>query len=113
MNYKQKFKQFGYWGNSRIGTEFPCVAAGVKGAEVVRPYLDPLTDEEGELIDNGLCLLRNLNPNAFEAFVLHYVKRVEPKVFFAQLKRSGYQRLNEAEAFLIGYLVAKGKVMFY
>ncbi|ABR74586.1 hypothetical protein CBG46_10010 [Actinobacillus succinogenes] len=115
MNFKAKFIRFGYWGNSRLETDYPVATVGIKGADRTKPYLDPLSDDEGMLIDKGLLLMKQINFDQFHVFMLTYVKRYD-RADICHFKNISlkhyYNLLHEAESFLIGYLL-RGEVVFF
>ena len=115
--YEKKFRQFGAWGNGRIGTEYPSRAAGIKGADYEKTYLDPLTDKEGEEIDRNLILMGKINQELFEVFYLVYVcnltiEQIKRDVMFNASEGFIRARLREAEYFMIGRLIDERTIFF-
>ncbi|MDY4594136.1 MAG: antiterminator Q family protein [[Pasteurella] aerogenes] len=115
MNFKAKFRRFGYWGKSRLEMDYPVATCGIKGAARTKPFLDPLSDDEGMVIDGGLLLMKKINFDQFHVFMLTYVERYD-RVDICRIKHISDKKrqnlLRQAENFLKGYLL-RGDVLFF
>lgn len=115
MNFKTKFIRFGYWGKSRLEMDYPVSTVGIRGADRTKPYLDPISDEEGMIIDKGLLLMKKVNFDQFHVFMLTYVDRYDRKdiCWIKNISLKHYHSLlREAESFLKGYWL-RGEAVLY
>lgn len=94
MQFERICEQWGKWATPRLGTEFPCVSAGIQGAERKQSGIVPISDEFGLLFDELIITMHKHTPELYEVFMLRYVYRddeafkrlnISRKQFYIQL----------------------------
>jgi hypothetical protein len=97
------------WKNTRIlkriGTEYPSKSAGIDGAPMDFNYRQYLTEEEAQIVDNAVLILKNDNYSQWVVLTAYYLRGVSCN---AQAKAIGKRPhdiinlLNQAEMFIRG-----------
>ncbi|ASU16465.1 MULTISPECIES: antiterminator Q family protein [Actinobacillus] len=110
IDIKGLLRFWGYSANGRLGTEFPCVAAGMKQALPTSNYrILRLSDESIFEIDRCVKQLKEQDLQQYEILLGRYAARVSDKqieqvlgISHATLLRD----LAQAEQFVLGVVVA-------
>ncbi|NUF48636.1 antiterminator Q family protein [Gilliamella sp. ESL0250] len=97
------------WKNTRIlkrmGTEYPSKSAGFNGAPIDFDYRQYLTEDEAEIVDDAVLILKNDNYSQWIVLTAYYLRGVSCN---AQAKAIGKRPhdiinlLNQAEMFIRG-----------
>lgn len=97
------------WKNTRVlkrmGTEYPSKSAGIEGAPRDFDFRQYLTEDEAQIVDNAVLILKNDNYSQWVVLTAYYLRGVSCN---AQAKTVGKRThdiinlLNQAEMFVRG-----------
>ncbi|HHW7518565.1 TPA: antiterminator Q family protein [Mannheimia haemolytica] len=109
IDIKGILRFWGYSTNGRLGTEFPCVAAGMKPAVSASNHrILRLTDESIFEIDRCIKQLKEQEPQQYEVLIGRYAARVSDTQIEKVLgiSHSTFKReLAQAEMYVLGVVV--------
>lgn len=110
IDIKGILRFWGYSANGRLGTEFPCVSAGMGQAVPQTSYrILRLSDESIFEIDRCVKQLKQQNLQQYEILLGRYAARVSDKQIekILGISHTTFKRdLAQAEQFVLGVVVA-------
>lgn len=109
IDIKGILRSWGYSANGRLGTEFPCVAAGMKQAvQASNHRIFHLADESIFEIDRCVKKLKEQEPQQYEVLIGRYAARVSDTQIKQVLgiSHTTFKReLAQAEMYVLGVVV--------
>ncbi|WP_291968906.1 antiterminator Q family protein [Candidatus Symbiopectobacterium sp.] len=93
---------WGNWSGSRIGTEYKAAWPLVTASSDIRPML---SDEDGEIVDRAVGLLKHFDPLGYDIVVAYYKGKVSCRAIGREINRNHKyvaDILTRAEAYIAG-----------
>lgn len=108
INIKTELKKWARHFTGRIGTEYPCNCAGIKGAARVSAYgLMSINVDRAEAIERIVMRLFKINERQYDILLSTYTRKMSLKEILDEMnmgKSQYYTELSNAEHFVLGAL---------
>lgn len=105
------------WATPRLGVEYPSISPFYKSAAVSHEYVEHLSEESAEIVEEVILSLRQENELWFNLIMARYIHRVSDRDIctFLNISRATYfNELSSAEAYVQGAIRFHGKqIVFY